>query len=136
MMANLLSRKGLSQKWREREIAIGRLSLDAMIAEKSGRPDAPARFAQIAPLEEALARDVPNEPHLRPHWRIHLFSAASCWAKAGQCARAVQLCDELLADPDAPPRFRQDVAEYRARWAAALAPSDPGVIGREAVAVS
>jgi hypothetical protein len=110
--------------------------LEAMIADKSGRPDAPACFAQIAPLEEALARDVPNEPHLRPHWRIHLFSAASCWAKAGQFSRAVPLCDELLADPDAPPRFRQDVAEYRARWAAALAPPDPGVIAREVVTAS
>jgi hypothetical protein len=87
-------------------------------------------------LEEELAREVPNEPHLRPHWRIHLFSAASCWARAGHFARAVQLCDELLADLEAPPRFRQDVAEYRARWAAAAAPSEPVALGREAVVAS
>jgi hypothetical protein len=132
----MLSLKGLSQEWRDRVVAKGRLTLDAMMAEKSGRPDAPARFAQIAPLEEELAREVPNEPHLRPHWRIHLFSAASCWARAGHFARAVQLCDELLADLEAPPRFRQDVAEYRARWAAAVAPTEPVALGREAVVAS
>jgi len=54
---------------------------------------------------------------------LHWFSAASCWAQAGDFYHAIALCDDLLARADLPERLRQRIQEYahtirirRAQW--------------------
>jgi hypothetical protein len=110
----------LPEDWKERELATSQLVLEAQVAFYRKDPDVAERFAEIARREEELARTVPDEPHLRPHYYIHLVSAANSWEKAGDRRRAVALCDEILAQEDLPPRLREETAHYRTEWQAAL----------------
>jgi hypothetical protein len=55
------------------------------------------------------------------------FSAAGCWAQAGNFYQAIAWCDDLLAQAELPDPLRRRVASYvqklrarRARWYAEL----------------
>ena len=58
---------------------------------------------------------------LRDMARVHRFSAASCWAQAGNFYQAISWCDELFAESDLPDLLRRRVQDHveqlRARWA-------------------
>jgi hypothetical protein len=43
---------------------------------------------------------------------VHRFSAASCWAQAGNFYHAIALCDSLLARSDLPARLRGRIQDY------------------------
>lgn len=58
---------------------------------------------------------------------VHRFSAASCWAQAGNFYHALAWCDDLLARVDLPDHLRQHIHDYahtlrvrRAQWYAEL----------------
>jgi hypothetical protein len=62
---------------------------------------------------------------------VHGFSAASCWAQAGDFHHAIGLCHELLAHPELPERLRHRVDAYaktlcarRAQWYVELVVQD------------
>jgi hypothetical protein len=88
---------------------------------------AAARFAEAAEIEESLAHQCEGQ-NLIEKALIHRFSAASCWAQAGNFYRSLDLCAALLAHPKLPPGLRNRVEEYsrvirsrRSSWYAELA---------------
>jgi hypothetical protein len=68
-------------------------------------------FAEAAGIEEKLSV-VCRAEGLLEKARMHLFSAASCWASAGDFYHAVALAETLLAEPDVPERLRKTVQEF------------------------
>jgi hypothetical protein len=103
------------------------LILQARMLSAQGQADqAAGRFAEAAQVEESLAQRC-AAAGLHDPAAIHLFSAASCLAQAGNFFRAILLCDELLARPGGTKRLRQEVRQYaltlrarRAQWYAGL----------------
>jgi hypothetical protein len=109
------------------EILKSNLILEAQLLSNQQQPDAAAdRFAQAAEIEERLS-SVCADHGLREKSWVHLFSAASCWARAGDFHTAIGLGEQLQAEADLPPRLRQTILEFtdtirkrRTQWAASL----------------
>jgi hypothetical protein len=83
---------------------------------------AAAKFAEAAAIEEQLGETCANQ-QLHEKSFVHHFSAASCWAQAGNFYEAIALCDQLLAAPELPERLRARIEQYadalrarRAQW--------------------
>jgi hypothetical protein len=109
------------------EIRKSNLILQARLLSAQNQADEAAhRFAEAAQLEEDLAQRC-STAGLHDAAAAHLFSAASCWAQAGNFFRAILLCDDLLGRPGGTERLRQEVRQYalvlrtrRAQWYAGL----------------
>lgn len=85
------------------------------------------RFAQAAEIEEHLSARCEAQGLYEKSW-AHLFSAVSCWARAGDFHTAIGLGERMLAHADLPPRLRQHVEGFvqtlrqrRQQWVAGLA---------------
>jgi hypothetical protein len=122
-----IERQGLDASFDADEALKSNLIVEAQLLSTQEQPDAAAdRFAQAAEIEERLsARCV--ELGLREKSWVHLFSAASCWARAGDFHTAIRLGEQLQAEPDLPPRLQQRVKEFtdtirkrRTQWANGL----------------
>jgi hypothetical protein len=109
------------------EVRKSNLILQARLLSAQSQPDeAAARFAEAAQVEEQLAQRRAGQGR-HDDAAMHLFSAASCWAQAGNFFRAIFLCDDLLGRSGGTERLRQQVRQYalalrarRARWNAWL----------------
>lgn len=120
---NGISRAGLDAAFGADETRVSNLLIDAQFLEHQGRAEeAVPKFAEAAEIEERLAR-ICREKGLIEKSFVHHFSAASCWARAGDFYDAIRLCDDLLGQPDVPDRLRRRVQEYseslkrnRAEW--------------------
>ena len=73
--------------------------------------EADAKFAKAAGIEERL-RDACFALNLPEKAFMHGFSAAGCWAQAGDFYHAVWLCDTLLAKTDLPTRLRERIENF------------------------
>ncbi|MFO0967294.1 MAG: hypothetical protein U0793_17180 [Gemmataceae bacterium] len=121
-------RTGLDDSYAADETLKSNLILEAQSLSAQRQPDAAAdRFARAAEIEERLA-DLCAEQGLREKGWVHLFSAASCWARAGDFHTAIVLGEQLQADPDVPAGLRRRVDEFtttirqrRMQWTAGLA---------------
>ena len=121
--ANGLSRQGLDAAFAACEAEKSNWILEGRLLRAQQRPDeAAARFAQAAEAEEALGKEC-DAKGLGEKALLHHFSAASCWALAGNFYRAIVLCDALLSRPDLSERWRRDIQGYadalrlrRAQW--------------------
>ena len=78
---------------------------------------------QGLPLSEYALRETCAQQHLREKSFVHAFSAASCWAQAGNFYEAIALCDQLFAEHDVPASLRARIEQYantlrtrRAQW--------------------
>ena len=98
----------------------------ALLRERRQDEEAAGASAEAAAIEERL-RDRCLELGLTEKSFVHAFSAASCWARAGDFYHALVLCDQLLAREGLPDRLRRRVQEYagalrarRSEWYAAL----------------
>jgi len=60
---------------------------------------AAAKLAQAARVEETLSERCLAVGLREKAW-LHRFSAASCWAQAGNFYQAIAWCDDLLSQPD------------------------------------
>jgi hypothetical protein len=129
-----ISSHGLDAAFEAEEVHKSNLILEAHFLRTQQRLDeAAGKVAQAAEIEERLAAICEAKGLKEKAW-IHLFSAASCWAQAGNFHSAIMVGDELLARPDLPERLRQRVDEYiqslrlrRSQWSAA--PATTGVEG-------
>lgn len=118
-----ISREGLDAAFEAEEVRKSNLMLEGRLSAEQGDEEAAVeRFAEAARIEEHLTR-ICRERGLTEKGFIHHFSAASCWARAGNFYAAIRLCDELLARSDVPDRLRRRVQEYsdslrrnRAEW--------------------
>jgi hypothetical protein len=88
------------------------LLLEAQLLRARQQTDeAAVKFALAAELEERLAEACLRRGLRTEAW-AHRFSAAGCWAQAGNFHEAITVGDELLADPDVPPGLRERVQAY------------------------
>jgi hypothetical protein len=125
--AHGLDRQGLDAAFAAEEIRKSNLLLEAQLLRAQRQDEAAAvKFAAVAEIEEALSEQSLARGLLDKAW-LHRFSAASCWAQAGDFYHALALCQELLARDDLPPPLRRQVQDYaekirlrRAQWYAGL----------------
>jgi hypothetical protein len=123
-----INRHGLNAAFEADETLKSNLILEARLLSAQQQPDAAAdRFARAAEIEERLST-ICVERGLKEKAWVHSFSAASCWAQAGNFHQAICLGDQLLAQSGLPARLRSRVQEFtqilrqrRTQWAAGLA---------------
>lgn len=122
-----IPRHGLDEKFEANETRKSALLLEARLLREQRDETAASRFAEAAAIEELLS-EVCEAQGLIEKSNVHRFSAASCWAQAGNFYQALLLCEELLARADLPARLCRRVQEYaqsvrqrRAEWYAGLA---------------
>src|SRR5262249_3033006 len=107
-----INRQGLDQDFEVEEARKSNLILTAgLMRAQQMQDEAAASFAQAARIEERLSEECESKGLLEKSF-VHCFSAASCWAQAGDFFHAIALCDDLLARADLPERLRHRVMEY------------------------
>jgi hypothetical protein len=123
-----IDRHGLDGSFDADEALKSNLIVEAQMLSAQQQPDAAAdRFAQAAEIEERLGSHCADHGLREKSW-VHLFSAASCWARAGDFHTAIGLGEQLQAETGLPPRLRAAIQEFtdtirkrRTQWAADLA---------------
>lgn len=108
-----ISRKGLDDAFEQEEIKKSNLLLEALLlrAQQKDGDEVAARFAQAAKHEEHLGQ-LCEQQGLREKSFVHRFSAAGCWAQAGNLHQAITLHDELLEQADLPARLRKRIQQH------------------------
>ena len=122
-----LSRQGVDAAFVADEAQKSHLLLEAQLLRAQQQAEAAAdKLVEAAMIEERL-RERCFTMGLREKAFVHGFSAASCWAQAGDFHHAIGVCQDLLAHADLPPRLRHRVDAYaktlctrRAQWYAEL----------------
>jgi hypothetical protein len=122
-----ISREGLDATFEADEARKSELILEARLLREEQQYEAAAgKFAEAAAIEEQLS-DRCAAKGLWDKAFMHRFSAASCWAQAGNFYDAIALCENLLAQAHLPERLSQRVHGYvetlrarRAEWYAGL----------------
>jgi hypothetical protein len=118
-----VNRHGVDAAFEADEAHKSQLMLEAQLLRAQQQFEAAAdKCAEAAVIEERL-RDVCFAQGLRDKAFVHGFSAASCWAQAGDFYHAISLCNDLLEHTELPQRFRQRIYAYaktlcarRAQW--------------------
>ncbi len=119
-----INRHGLDASFEADEALKSSLIVEAQLLSARQQSDSAAdRFAQAAEIEERLGARC-GEQGLREKSWVHLFSAASCWARAGDFHTAIGIGEQLQAEAELPARLRQSVQEFtqtirkrRTEWA-------------------
>lgn len=107
-----ISIRGQDVAFQAEETRKSDLILQAALLREQGRSEeAYRKYAEAAAIEEHL-RDRCTELGLTEKFFIHAFSAAGCWAKAGDVYHAITLCDDLLTRPGITDRLSRRVQEY------------------------
>ncbi len=107
-------RHGLGASFDAEETRKSQLLLEAQQLRARGEDQSAAeRFAEAAAVEEELSARCDAQGLLEKSF-VHQFSAASCWAQAGDFYDAIVLCDELLTRQELPPGLRRQVDQYAA----------------------
>jgi hypothetical protein len=133
-----ISRKGLDSAFVEEETRKSNLILEANLLKEQGhRQEAADRFAEAAQIEERLSERL-AEKGLVDKYFVHRFSAASCWAQAGNIYQAIVMCEELLARSDLPKGLRQRIQGHlqilrarREQWFVSLVPDVTAAVALE-----
>jgi hypothetical protein len=108
-----LDRQGLDQSFAVDEKHKSNLLLEAQLLRAQGHDEqAASRLAEAAALEESLSERCLEAGLKQKAW-VHRFSAASCWAQAGNFFQAIAWCDDLLGQEDIPDSLRGRVQDYR-----------------------
>jgi hypothetical protein len=110
-LPNGISRQGLDVDFETAERRKSNLLLEAQLMREQKQEDAATKFAQAALIEERLSAICAAQQLLEKSF-VHLFSAASCWAQAGNFYQAIALCDELLTRNDLSESLRRRVQNY------------------------
>ena len=127
---NSISRKGLSEEFKKGEAQVSSLILEGyLLKQQECYEEAADKYAQAATLEEKLCTEL-SKKGLMDKYYSHFFSAASCWAQAGNIHQAIWMTNQLLRYPNIPERLRRQAEEYqqmlrarRERWFAFLTQS-------------
>jgi hypothetical protein len=107
-----IRRGALDAGFHAEEARKSELIIHAQLLRQAHDDEAAAQnFAQAAEAEERLG-DACFVRGLLEKASLHRFSAASCWAQAGNLYRAIDLCDELLARAELSPSLRQRISDY------------------------
>jgi len=122
-----IDRDGLDRDFAIQEAKKSELLLEAQLLRAQDRIEAAAAsLAEAARIEETLSERCLTAGLKEKAW-LHRFSAASCWAQAGNFYQAIAWCDDLLSQPDLSASLRLRVQGYaqqlrtrRAQWYADL----------------
>ena len=122
-----IDRDGLDRDFAIEEAKKSELLLGAQLLRAQDRIEAAAAsLAEAARIEETLSERCLTAGLKEKAW-LHRFSAASCWAQAGNFYQAIAWCDDLLSQPDLSASLRLRVQGYaqqlrtrRAQWYADL----------------
>ena len=106
-----VNRQGLDSAFEAEEVRKSNLLLEAQVLRERQADEAATKFAQAAEIEEVLSETCLVNGLIEKSF-VHRFSAASCWAQAGNFYQAIALCEELLARPELPERLCQRVRDY------------------------
>lgn len=107
-----IDRNGLDAAFEEDEARKSNLILQArLLREQQQDESAAQKFAEAAEIEEDLGDRCLGQGLLEKS-RVHRFSAASCWAQAGNFYQAIAICDELLACAKLPDGLQRDIEAY------------------------
>jgi hypothetical protein len=107
-----IDRHGLDAAFDADEALKSNLIVEGQLLSAHQQPDAAAdRFAQAAAIEERLSARCAAQGLHEKSW-VHRFSAAGCWARAGDFHTAIGLGERLEAQADLPPRLRQRIQEF------------------------
>jgi hypothetical protein len=125
---NGIDRQGLDQEFALKEARKSELLLEAQLLRAQDRDEATAAsLAEAARIEETLSERCLSAGLREKAW-LHRFSAASCWAQAGNFYQAIAWCNDLLSQSDVSAPLRRRVQAYaqqlrtrRAQWYADLA---------------
>jgi hypothetical protein len=120
-------RQSLDDAFAAAEAHKSNLILEGRLLEARNQLDEAAqKFAEAAEQEEHFGEHCATLG-LNDRAAMHLFSAASCWARAGNFYRAIALCDDLLRRPSLPDTLRRQIEDYaqilrgrRTQWTAEL----------------
>ena len=118
-----VNRQGVDGTFETDEARKSQLMVQAQMLQAQQKPEEAAdKLAEAAVIEERL-RALCVAQGLTQKAFVHGFSAASCWAQAGDFHHAIVLCQELLAQNALPARLRQRIHGYvktlcarRAQW--------------------
>lgn len=122
-----IDRRGLDDAFAADEVRKSNSILEGRLLEARQQWDEAAqKFAQAAEQEERLGNHC-TKSGLSERASLHYFSAASCWARAGNFYRAIALCNDLLRRSDMAEPLRQRIEGYadtlrgrRAEWLTGL----------------
>ena len=104
-----LDRRGLDQDFAAQENKKSRLLLEAQLLRAQDRDEAAAALlAEAAQIEEALSERCRAAGLDEKAWS-HRFSAASCWAQAGNFYQAIAWCEDQTPDFNVPDEFAPKV---------------------------
>src|SRR5882724_1188978 len=107
-----IDRNGLDAAFEADETLKSNLIVEGQFLLGQQQSDAAAdRFARAAAIEERLSAACAAQGLQEKSW-AHLFSAASCWARAGDFHTAIGLGEQLQTQPALPPRLRQRVRDF------------------------
>jgi hypothetical protein len=128
-----ISRRDVNAAFAAEETRKSQLMLEAQLLRAQQQSGAAAdKLAEAAAIEEQL-RDACFTQGLREKAFLHGFSAASCWAQAGNFHHAIALCHALLAHAELSDRLRQRIDAYaktliarRSQWYEELVLQDQG----------
>ena len=110
---NSINREGLSEEFAKGEEQVSGFILEGYLLKQQERFDeASDKYAQAAQLEEALCAEL-SKKGLMDKYYSHFFSAASCWAQAGNIHQAIWMINQLLQYTNVPERLRKRVEEYQ-----------------------
>jgi hypothetical protein len=134
--AHGIKRQGVDTVFAAEEARKSHLLLTAQLLRAQHQFGAAAEmFAEAAAIEEQL-QEMCFTQGLREKALLHGFSAASCWAQAGNFHHAILLCQRLLTYADVPERLRERIDAYakmldarRAQWYEELIEHDTGYEG-------
>ena len=92
-----IDRDGLDRDFAIQEAKKSELLLEAQLLRAQDRIEAAAAsLAEAARIEETLSERCLTAGLKEKAW-LHRFSAASCWAQAGNFYQAIAWCDDLLS---------------------------------------
>ncbi|MDP6111682.1 MAG: hypothetical protein QF437_25575 [Planctomycetota bacterium] len=122
-----ISRQGLDSAFEADERRKSNLLLTARSLREEGKSEESANtFAEVAEIEERLS-SLCEEAGLPEKAIVHRFSAAGCWAQAGDFYHAIAMCDSLLSGLQGSHRmyshiegFVQALRIRRSQWYASL----------------
>lgn len=121
-----IDRHSLGADFAADEVQKSNLILEGQLLLAQQLDAAADRFAQAAAIEERLSAQCAAQG-LPEKSQLHLFSAASCWARAGNFYEAICLGEQLLSRTDLAPRLRarvqaldHELRQRREQWTAGL----------------
>ncbi len=110
--SNSIDRTGLDEAFSADEERKSKLMLEAQLLQESDDLEKGSElYAEAAAIEESLAKRC-GDLGLEAKKHVHLYSAASGWARAGDFHHALSICKAPLNEVDKDEPLHNEVEEF------------------------